>query len=84
MRSILIEKYIEPSERKILYSSEIYERWFDRNYDLHSFMGHPVCIEYRDGKIINKVWFKKGVVHREGKVHVYVWYEKGQIIYQRW
>jgi hypothetical protein len=83
LKQILIEKYIEPSEVKV-YSNYAYERWFDRNYDLHSFMGQPAFIEYRNGKIINKAWFKKGVLHRDGALPAYISYSNGQIAYQYW
>jgi antitoxin component YwqK of YwqJK toxin-antitoxin module len=84
-KQILIEKYIEPSEIKIN-SNYTYESWFDRNDDLHSFMGHPASVcYYSNGQIIGKQWYKKGVIHRDGDLPAYIiYYSNGQISYQAW
>jgi hypothetical protein len=84
MKQILIEKYIEPTEIKIDGNS-VYEFWFDRNYDLHSFMSHPAYIEYYNGQIIYQEWYKKGVRHRDGDLPAFIGYDyNGQISYQSW
>jgi hypothetical protein len=63
MKQILIEKYIEPSE-VIITGGCVTERWFDRNCNLHSFMGQPSYVSYKNGKITTKLWHKKGFIHR--------------------
>jgi hypothetical protein len=84
MKQILIEKYIEPSE-VIIDGNYIFKRWLDRNYNLHSFMGQPACIFYKNGQIIKKIWCKKGVYHRERDLPAIIEYDSnGQITYQSW
>jgi antitoxin component YwqK of YwqJK toxin-antitoxin module len=83
MKQILIEKYIEPSETKVR-GNLVIKSWFDRNYDLHSFMGQPAGIFYENGRIIEQQWFKKGVLHRDGVLPACISYYNGQIIRQWW
>jgi hypothetical protein len=64
MKQLLIEKYIEPSEVIIIDGDYITERWFDKNYDLHSFMGHPSRIAYKNKEIIWQEFHKKGELCR--------------------
>lgn len=83
-KSILIEKYIEPSE-VTLNGDSVVECWFDRNYDLHSFMGQPAVITYINGKIRFRSWYKKGVRHRERNLPAYIdCNSNGQLSYQAW
>jgi hypothetical protein len=84
MRQILIEKYIEPSEIRVD-GDDICERWFDRNEDLHSFMGQPAYIEYENGQICYQSWYKKGVRHRDGDLPAVINYHSNEkISYQAW
>jgi len=62
-RQILIEKYVEPSE-VIIYVNYVAEKWLNKNYDLHSFMGQPAYILYDNKKISCQCWYKKGIQHR--------------------
>jgi hypothetical protein len=64
MKQILIEKFLEPSEIKIL-GDFVREFWIDKYGDLHSFMNHPSYISHKSGKIITKLWHKKGFRHRD-------------------
>ena len=84
-KQILIEKYIEPSEAKID-GTWVYESWFDKYDDLHSFMGQPAKIGYdSNGQINHQIWYKKGVQHRDGDLPAYVGYNSnGKISYQVW
>jgi ribosome biogenesis GTPase A len=83
MRQILIEKYIEPSD-VIVGVIDIYELWFDRNYDLHSFMGQPAEIIYRNKEIIRQRWLKKGIKHRDKNLPSHIYYYDGEITSQYW
>jgi hypothetical protein len=76
MKQILIEKYIEPSEIEILSDGTIIERWLDKNYNKHSFMGQPAEVwYYEDGNVSNQGWFKKGITHRNRNLPDYIYYE---------
>jgi antitoxin component YwqK of YwqJK toxin-antitoxin module len=86
-KQILIEKYIEPSE--IEPGTTFFlgiKRWFDKNYDLHSFLGNPAEIRYSpSGQILGQKWFKKGIIHRDRDLPAYISYHNnGQIDYQDW
>jgi antitoxin component YwqK of YwqJK toxin-antitoxin module len=84
MRQILIEKHIKPSEI-IINENYIIERWFDRNGDLHSFMGQPAFVGYKNVQISYQGWYKKGKCHRDGDQPAYISYDSnGQIDYQEW
>jgi antitoxin component YwqK of YwqJK toxin-antitoxin module len=80
----LIEKYVEPSEIKIQNNGVITERWLDRNYNLHSFMGQPAYIEYYNWRIERQIWYKKGFVHRDRDLPSYVEYNNGKISCKIW
>ena len=84
-KSILIEKYIEPSEIEYKGNGFFIKRWFDRNEDLHSFMGHPAETGYCYGKIMSQNWYKKGVQHRGKRLPAEIWYHfNGQIEDKIW
>ena len=78
MKQILIEKYIEPSETTNIDDSLFIERWLDRNYDLQSFFGQSAVVEYYNGKVRCKSWYKKGVLHREKNLPVKIYYHENQ------
>jgi hypothetical protein len=78
-REILIEKYIEPSKIEI-FRGIIVQRWFDRNYDLHSFMGHSSEIRHSSGEISYQAWYKKGVEHRDKNLPSAIEYKDEQTI----
>jgi antitoxin component YwqK of YwqJK toxin-antitoxin module len=80
-KQILIEKYIEPSEILEDITGSIVKRWLDKNGDLHSFMGQPAFIYYKDGQIITQEWHKKGVIHRDGDLPAIIEYNNsGKVI----
>ena len=85
-KQILIEKYIEPSEVENRSDRTIIKLWLNRNYDLHSFMGHPAVIRYySSGQIIGQTWFKKDIIHRDGDLPAYIGYDSnGKISCQEW
>jgi hypothetical protein len=83
-RSTLIEKYIEPSK---IEKNEVWicKTWFNRNDDLHSFMGQPSVIYYdKNGQVMEQYWNKKGKLHRDKNLPAYVEYYNGQILEQQW
>jgi hypothetical protein len=82
MKQILIEKYIEPSERKIGENS-VFESWFNKYGDLHSSMGQPAFICYKE-QVLSQSWYKKGVEHRDRDLPSYIGYSNGQVYYQEW
>jgi len=82
-RSILIEKYIKPSETQFINGSFV-ERWFDRNGDSHSFMGQPAFVQYYKGQIETQHWDKKDKRHREKDLPAVIYYNNGRIIIQEW
>jgi hypothetical protein len=79
MRQILIEKYIEPSER-IIDGNCISELWFDEYGDRHSSMNHPAVIYYNNGKITKQFWYKKGELHRDGVLPAFIEYYIGKVL----
>ena len=84
LKQVLIEKYIKPSETGNKSNDVFIQRWFDKNYDLHSFMSQPAYISYYKGKIIYKIWYKKGICHRDGDLPAFISYNNGQIYHQKW
>jgi len=80
----LIEKYIEPSEAKTLPYGGFVELWFDINYELHSFMGQPACIDYIKGQIQYQAWYKKGVRHRDRDLPARIWHHSCLIADKEW
>jgi antitoxin component YwqK of YwqJK toxin-antitoxin module len=84
MKQVLIEKYIEPSEKEGINSVFVYEFWLNKYGDRHSFMGQPAYIVYDNGKIKRQIWYKKGIVHRDRDLPAYIEYNNGQIIYKEW
>jgi hypothetical protein len=83
MRQILIEKYIEPSE-VIIYVNYVAEKWLNKNYDLHSFMGQPAYILYNNKKISCQCWYKKGELHRDKDFPAEMGYKNGKETYKWW
>jgi hypothetical protein len=84
-KQILIEKYIEPSEKVTEFNGIIVERWFDKYEYKHSFMGQPAVIVYNENKkIIEQRWYKKGFCHRDGDLPACIFYFKEQTSYQEW
>jgi hypothetical protein len=82
-KSILIEKYIEPSEVIDKGYGIVVECWLDRNGDYHSFMGHPAYVGYNsDGQINYQEWYKKGVIYRDRNLPAIIYYDNEKIVSQ--
>jgi hypothetical protein len=88
-KSILIEKYIEPSE---VFSGMVegtnirffLERWIDKYGDYHSSMCHPAIIRHEEGKLYSQLWLKKGKHHRERGLPAIILYHNEKEIRQDW
>jgi hypothetical protein len=83
MKQILIEKYIKPSDVTIS-GDYVAERWLNKNYYLHSFLGQPAYIWYKNGKILKKEWRKKGELHRDRNLPSYIYYYKNLTTSEHW
>jgi hypothetical protein len=82
-KSILIEKYIMPSEIKID-KNFIVKRWFNKYGELHSFLNQPseVCVCFLEEQIINQNWYKNGELHREKGLPAKIEYRDYELLYQ--
>jgi hypothetical protein len=83
MRQILIEKYVKPSETK-MEGTFFAECWFNEYGDLHSFLGHPAFIYYKNGVLTKQCWYKKGEKHRDNDFPAIIQYYKEKKDRQYW
>lgn len=83
-KSILIEKYIKPSEAQFV-NVFFVEMWLNEYGDRHSFMGQPAIVHYKDGQVSEQRWYKKDVCHRDKDVPAVIYYNyKEQTGAKRW
>jgi hypothetical protein len=84
MRQILIEKYIEPSEKTINESYSI-EYWYNEEGYSHSFLNHPAGILYNESEDVEfQIWCKKGTIHRDKGFPAKIWYWFGKKTREEW
>jgi hypothetical protein len=99
MRQLLIEKYIYPSESKTSESSNtttVFEYWYNKYGELHSILGQPSYVRYKNEKIRYQSWHINGLSHRESnlpsdifynnveKKRIQHWCKNGEIIKQEY
>jgi hypothetical protein len=83
-KSILIEKYIEPSDKRKIFGL-IAEYWIDKYEYVHSFMDHPAVIYYDlNRKVVSQDWYKKGELHRDRDLPAEIFYCSEQITKKKW
>jgi hypothetical protein len=79
IKSILIEKYIEPSETEYWLHYKM-KFWCDRYGEMHSLMGQPAEVWYSNGRLYTQYWHKKGVCHRDRDLPAYIRYNSNEQI----
>jgi hypothetical protein len=86
LRSILIEKYINPSETVCSighladFAIDKEEFWLNKDGVLHSILGQPSEIYYLNGKVVKKEWHKKGRIHKDKNIPAVYFYNNNEEI----